>query len=235
MSSELSFTAGAVSATLVVKPSARARVMRLRVDPRTGTVSLTVPRGVSRRKALDWAAGKRAWVEAALAEMPATVALEPGAVVPLYDRPHLVDWSCERPRAVRLEDGRLIVGGPRESVGPRLQRWLKEHARATLDRETSEFAAKARVTVERVGVADPTSRWGSCSSSGTIRYSWRLILAPDWVRRATVAHEVAHRVHMNHGPDFHTLVAELLGEDPKPARDWLRRRGSALHRFGRGA
>ena len=87
--------------------------------------------------------------------------------------------------------------------------------------------------VERVGVGDPLSRWGSCSSSGAIRYSWRLILAPDFVRRATVAHEVAHRVHMNHGPAFHALVETLFEADPKPARLWLRREGARLHRFGR--
>jgi predicted metal-dependent hydrolase len=84
-----------------------------------------------------------------------------------------------------------------------------------------------------VGVGDTLSRWGSCSSSGAIRYSWRLILAPPEVRRATAAHEVAHRVHMNHSPAFHGLVAELFGADPKPQRDWLRREGAGLHRLGR--
>ena len=76
------------------------------------------------------------------------------------------------------------------------------------------------------------SRWGSCSAAGAIRYSWRLILAPEFVRRATVAHEVAHLVHLNHGPDFHALVERLLGADPRPARAWLKREGAALHRIG---
>lgn len=111
-------------------------------------------------------------------------------------------------------------------------RWLKAHARDLLGRETAEFAAKAGVAVARVGIGDPVSRWGSCSAGGAIRYSWRLILAPDFVRRATVAHEVAHRVHLNHGPAFHALVEELLGADPRPARAWLKREGAALHRIG---
>ena len=207
--------------------------MRLRVDPRTGSVVLTVPRGISRRKALAWAEGKRSWVESVLADVPEAVALAPGAVIPLYDRPHRIDWDERRPRTVAIGEGALTTGGPLESLEPRLLRWLKEHARQLLTAESLEFAAKAGVKVSRVGVGDPTSRWGSCSSSGAIRYSWRLILAPDWVRRATVAHEVAHRVHMNHGPAFHALLETLLGEDPAPARAWLRRRGAALHRFGR--
>ena len=124
------------------------------------------------------------------------------------------------------------MGGPIEGLEARLQRWLRSEALALLREETREFAGKAGVMAAKVGVGDPVSRWGSCSSAGTVRFSWRLILAPDFVRRATVAHEVAHLVHMDHGPDFHALVERLLGADPKPARLWLRREGAALHRIG---
>lgn len=209
--------------------------MRLRVDRRTGEVVLTIPRRVSRRKALEWAAGHREWIEARLAEVAPAVRLGPAAELPLYDRPHRIDWSPDRPRVPRLEAGRILVGGPLETLEPRLLRWLRRHALDLLSAETAEFAAKAGVTVRRVGIGDPLSRWGSCSASGGLRYSWRLILAPNGVRRATVAHEVAHRVHMDHGPDFHRLVERLLGADPRPARSWLRRHGPFLHRIGRTA
>ena len=207
--------------------------MRLKVDPRTGAVVLTIPRRVSQKKALAWAAGHRDWVEKVLADVPAPVRLGPGAEVPLYGIHHKVEWSEERPRTVRPEDRRLVVGGPCETVEARLLRGLKAEARAVLTRETHEYAGRAGVRVDRVGIGDPMSRWGSCSSSGSIRYSWRLILAPEEVRRATVAHEVAHRVHMNHGREFHALVKSLFGTDPTPARHWLRREGASLHRFGR--
>jgi hypothetical protein len=206
--------------------------MRLRVDRRTGEVVLTIPRRASRRRALAWADGHRDWIEAQLAQVAPAAPLVPDAIVPLYGRPHRIDWSEERPRTPRIEAGRLVAGGPEAGLQARLLRWLRGHARDVLAVETAEFAAKAGVRVTRVGVGDPLSRWGSCSASGGIRYSWRLILAPDWVRRATVAHEVAHRVHMNHGPDFHRLVERLLGSDPKPARLWLRRHGPVLHRIG---
>ena len=228
VSSELLF-----SAALTVRESPRARVMRLRVDPRTGSVVLTVPRRVSRKKALAWAAGHRHWVEAALAEVPPPVRIEPGATIPLYGRPHRIEWRPDLPRAVQVAEGVIRLGGPLENVAPRLLRWLKAEARDLLTRETREYAQKAQVSVSRVGVGDALSRWGSCSESGAIRYSWRLILAPDHVRRATVAHEVAHRVHMNHGRTFHALVKSLFGADPAPARHWLRREGAALHRIGR--
>jgi len=231
--SELRFEGGGISAALRIRPSARARALRLKVDTRTGDVLLTVPRRVSHRKALEWAAGHRPWVEAQLARIAPAATLMPGEIIPLYGVPHLIDWAAERPRLVQIEAGRILTGGPRDGVEARLLRWLRRHALEILERETGEYAALAEVSVGRVGVGDPGSRWGSCSASGGIRYSWRLILAPDWVRRATVAHEVAHRVHMNHGPDFHRLVEQLLGADPKPARQWLRDHGGALHRAAR--
>jgi len=219
-------------AKLTLKVSPRARRMRLHVDPRTRSVVLTMPRRMSQRRALAWAAGHRLWVEQALAAIPEPFPFAPGASVPLHGEPHRLDWDPARPRRIERGEGRLVAGGPAEGLERRLLRWLQAHARDLLGRETREYCTKAGVKASRIGVGDPVSRWGSCSASGTIRYSWRLILAPDFVRRATVAHEVAHLVHLNHGPDFHALVAELLEADPKPARAWLKTHGAALHRIG---
>jgi len=219
-------------APVLIRVSPRARRMRLRVDPRTRAVILTVPKRVSRRRALAWAEGHRDWIEAALADIPEPMPFEPGGMVPLEGVPHRLDWDPARPRRVERGEGRLLAGGPLDGFDRRLLRWFKAYALGLLDRETREFAARAGVMASRVAIGDPVSRWGSCSSRGAIRYSWRLILAPDFVRRATVAHEVAHLVHHNHGPDFHALVERLLGADPRPARAWLRREGAALHRIG---
>ena len=224
------FTLAGAPINLRVSP--RARRLRLHVDPRTRAVTLTVPKRTSRRSALAGAAGHRAWVEQALAAIPEAVPFAPDAPVPLYGLPHRLDWDPARPPRIERGEGRLVMGGPAEGLDRRLLRWLKAHALDLLGRETREFAVKAGVKVARIGVGDPVSRWGSCSGSGAIRYSWRLILAPDFVRRATVAHEVAHLVHLNHGRDFHALVADLLGADPRLARAWLKREGAALHRYG---
>lgn len=220
-------------APLTLKVSARARRLRLRLDPRTRTIQLTVPRRTSERRALAWAAGQSDWAEAALAATPSAIPLVSGAVLPLRGVPHRILWQAQLPRRPVAADGRIAVGGPAEMIEARLLRWLKAEALALLAAETRQFAAEAGVMPARIGVGDAVSRWGSCSASGAIRYSWRLLLAPDFVRRATVAHEVAHLVHLNHGRNFHALVERLLGADPKPARQWLRREGAALHRYGR--
>ena len=220
---------------VTIRVSPRARRMRLQVDPRSRVVLLTVPRRMSQRQALAWAAGHRDWLEAKLAEIPQGVPIAPGESIPVRGAPRLIDWDRSRPRRIALEPDRLVVGGPIEALEGRVRRWLKAEALALLDLETREIAGIAGVPVGRIGVGDPSSRWGSCSSSGTIRYSWRLIMAPDFVRRATVAHEVAHLVHLDHSPRFHALVEKLLGEDPGPARHWLRSEGAALHQIGRPA
>jgi predicted metal-dependent hydrolase len=220
-------------APLTLRLSRRARRLLLRVDRRSGGLTLTVPKGVSRRRALAWAAGHEDWARRALAALARRVELEAGGTVLLFGRPHLIDWAPGRARRIALEGDRIVCGGPEEGLEARLLRWLKALALEVLSVETREIAGAGGLKVGRVSVGDPRSRWGSCASSGNIRYSWRLILAPDFVRRATVAHEAAHLVHMDHSPRFHALAAELLGDDPRPAREWLRRDGAALHRIGR--
>lgn len=213
----------------------RARRARLSVDPASGAVRLTIPKRAPLAPALRWAEAHGDWIAEQRAKLPVPRPFIPGAVIPFGNDELTIDWTADAPRKI-IRDGDLLrCGGPVEGLSRRITAWLKREALATLTIETHAFAAQAGVAVERVAIGDPRGRWGSCSSSGTIRYSWRLILMPDRIRRATVAHEVAHRVHMNHGPDFHALVAMLVGRDAETARAWLRRHGAALHWFGRAS
>jgi predicted metal-dependent hydrolase len=214
---------------------AAARRMRLGVDPRNGRIRLTLPRRASLPAALEWAAGQRGWIEIQLAKLATPQPIVPGMVVNLAGEALVLDWKVSRPRTIRKVGGALVAGGPLDGLPARLLRFLKRHALDVLASETAETARKSQISVARVGIGDAGTRWGSCSANGDIRYSWRLILAPTDVRRATVAHEVAHRVHMNHGPAFHALVKELYGADPSPARHWLKANGAALHWFGRAS
>jgi predicted metal-dependent hydrolase len=145
----------------------------------------------------------------------------------------LLEWHDSLPRTPRLTDTVLCCGGPSSSFPARIERFLRSLARETLGAETTAAAATAGVSVRSVAVGDASSRWGSCSASGSIRYSWRLILAPPHLLRWVVAHEVAHRRHMNHGPLFRALEAELFGGDVGAARSELRALGPRLKRVGR--
>ena len=218
--------------TLQVTRHAGARVMRLRVDPRDGAVRLTLPRRASLRQAYAWVETQRAWVEAQLANVVAGVRLAPGMMLEVAGEP--LTLVADSGLGTRRVGDTLCIGRDPDLFQARVLRWLKAEARRVLDAETRELGIRAGVTIGRVTVGDPRSRWGSCSSNGDIRYSWRLILAPSYVRRSTVAHEVAHRVHMNHGPGFKRLERELLGESPAAARAWLRANGARLYGYGRG-
>lgn len=213
--------------------SGRARSMRLSIDQRTHGVRLTLPARAPLAPALAWAETRRGWAESQLARLPAPQPVVAQMTVMLGGEAVSLDWNAAYPRAPRRIGDTLRIGGPEDTLPARLLRYLKEEAKRILSAETRALAAEAGISVATVGVGDPVSRWGSCSASGAVRYSWRLILAPAFVRQAIIAHEVAHRVHMNHGPAFHRLAAELTEGDPKHAHLWLKRHGSSLHMFGR--
>lgn len=232
---ELVFEAGGRSRPLIVRRMAQARRMRLSVDPRDGGVRLVIPSRASLRAALKWVESKRDWIEAALDALPDARPIADGMTIEVAGESLRIELSAaaDRGRIVRRVAGRLIVPQPADLLAARVTRWLRKQALDRLETETMRFAALAGVTIGRVSVGDPRARWGSCSANGDIRYSWRLILAPPAVLEATVAHEVAHRLHMDHSREFHAAVERLLGRDPLPERNWLREHGRHLYWLGR--
>ncbi|NUT01459.1 MAG: DUF45 domain-containing protein [Sphingomonas sp.] len=210
-----------------------ARRLRLRLDEKAGVLKLTGPLRMNRKAALDWAAEQREWVAAQIGAMLPPEPFVAGAVIPVEGRDVVLRWSATAPRTPRLEREVLSCGGPPEGFARRIESFLKQRARDTLSLETAEAATRAGVTLKTVSVGDADTRWGSCSSSGRIRYSWRLILAPPDARRYVVAHEVAHLVHMDHGRAFKALERKLFDGDADAARLLLRRVGSRLKRIGR--
>ena len=221
-----------VAVPVRVRRSARARSYRLTLDSKDGGLRLSLPTRANLKRALGWAQDHAEWVQKQMAIRPDGVALADGALFALEGHEIQIVWQSGATRRIRLEEGQLIVGGSAESVEQRVLRWLKVHAKTVLEAETRTLAAAHGLTVASVGVGDTRSRWGSCTSNGAIRYSWRLILAPVFVRRSTVAHELAHLIHMDHSPAFHAAHARILGSDPKPARAWLKAHGVGLHRIG---
>ena len=233
-SSEAPFLHEELPLPIVIRGVRGAKRMRLRLDERRGLLKLTGPLRMNRKAALEWAAQQREWVEAQVGTMLPNEPFEPGARIPIEGEEVELAWDQRHARTPRMEGARLICGGTQEGFARRIELFLKRRARDTLSRETLEIAGRAAVTVRSVTVGDADTRWGSCSSAGRIRYSWRLILAPPDARRYVVAHEVAHMRHMNHGPQFKALERELFGRDAEAARLLLRRVGSRLKRIGRG-
>jgi predicted metal-dependent hydrolase len=211
-----------------------ARRLRLRFDETAGVLKLTCPWRTSRRSALAWALDQRDWIDTQLARAEPGEPFVPGAVIPLEGADVRIVWREDWPRTPTLIDGELRCGGPEAAVPRRIEALLRRRARDTMSLDIAEYSATAAVTPRSVTIGDAATRWGSCSSQGRIRMSWRLIFAPPEVRRYVAAHEVAHLVHLNHGPDFKALEARLFGPGLSSAKATLRRIGPRLRRVGRG-
>lgn len=217
-----------------IRPLRSARRLRLRFDEVSGTLKLTCPARTSRRAALAWALDQRDWIEAQLSRALPAEPFAPGALIPIEGMEISLVWAQAMPRLARLVGQELHCGGPESGLARRVETFLKRRALETMSREVAEFALAAGVRAASVSVGNAGTRWGSCSSQGRIRLSWRLILASPEVRRYVVAHEVAHLKHLNHGPEFKALEARLFGPGLSTAKAALRRVGPRLRRVGRG-
>ena len=218
---------------ITIRPIRRARRMRLRFDEAEGRLTLTCPWRTSRRTALKWALEQAAWIDAQIERTGPGRPFAPGASIPIEGEERKIRWGPKEKRRVLLDESSLHCGGPEAGLARRIETFLKSHALEVMSREVAEYAALAGVSARSVRVSDPKSRWGSCSSDGRIRLSWRLILAPPAVRRFVVAHEVAHLRHLDHSPAFKALEAELVGTGVAEARAALGRLGPGLRRVGR--
>lgn len=225
-------TALDLGAPVAIRVNPRARRLFLRIDATVRQVELVLPRGVAAEHGIRFLDTQRGWIAARLAALPQPVPFSEGAVVPVLGAPHVIR-RAESPLGppVAIGDGEIRVRGDPAHLARRVRDHLVRLARQELGRRAREVAAQIGKPVARITVRDTKSRWGSCSSSGALSFSWRLVLAPEAIVDYVVAHEVAHLVEMNHGPRFWRLVRTLNG-DAAASRAWLKRHRSRLFSYG---
>jgi len=221
---------------VVVRRLAQARRYTLRVKAATREAVLTMPPRGSLATAKDFADRHGGWLAARFQKLPPTVALAPGALVPLRGIDHRIDHRPDAKGGAWTERGAdgapvIAVAGDAEFVARRLRDFLKREARRDIDEAARRHAGRLNVTIKRIAIKDTASRWGSCAADGSLSFSWRMILAPPFVLDYLAAHEVAHRVEMNHSPRYWRVVASIF-PDYERAEAWLKRHGSGLHRWG---
>jgi len=212
-----------------IRRHATARRMTLRIAPDGEAVAITIPRWGREREAMRFATDRRDWIARQLAARPEPLVLRDGAWLPFRGEELLVDHDRARPRRIALDGTRLVVGGPDENLGRRIERWLRARMLDLLAGDVPYFCAAAGIDPVPFRLTSARRRWGSCSSGGTLRINWRLVMAPDFVRRAVVAHEVAHLVHFDHSPAFRALCDSLAPGLQEPSDRWLKAQGRSLY------
>lgn len=220
---------GERSLPLVVRRLPQARRLTLRLAPDGSEVRVSMPRWGRTAEALAFARSRADWLARQLAVLPGVEAPGPGGALPYRGIVLAIDHSASAPRKpVACEDA-IRIGGPPEALTGRLKRWLERQARDLLAGDLEHYCTLANRPVPKLALSSAQRRWGSCAANGTVRINWRLIMAPDMVRRSVVAHEVAHLVHFDHSPRFHALLSEIYEADIAEANAWLKREGRKLY------
>ncbi|MDQ0503536.1 M48 family metallopeptidase [Xanthobacter agilis] len=219
-----------------VRRHPQARRLTLRVRSATRDVTVTAPPHVTLAAAGDFVRRHREWIRVRLGRLPDVVRFEDGALVPLRGEPHRVIHVPQERGTLRTGTDAtgapaLHVAGAAPHVARRVVDHMKREARRDLTAAVRRHALALGVEVGRITLRDTSSRWGSCSARGDLSFSWRLIMAPPFVLDYLAAHEVAHRLELNHGPRFWAAV-ERIFPARREAESWLRHHGASLHRYG---
>lgn len=218
-------------AVLELRETPRTQRMTLRVDAARGLIQVVVPKGLPEAEIRRFVTRHDGWVRTRMAAIPPALPFADGAVVPVRGVDHVIRHVPDLIGGTRAADGEILVGGGIEHLPRRVRDWLTAEARRELGARARAKAAILGVRVVAVTVRDPRSRWGSCSSTGRLSFSWRLILTPDAVIDYVVSHEVAHLKELNHSPRFWTQCSRLAGDITGP-RAWLKSHGPRLLRYG---
>lgn len=203
--------------------------LRPRVAPRR-EVCVSKPWLVSERAAINFLLSKQKWLECVFQKCPVKVVLQPGDKIEFLGRcVQLVYNPNMRSNKFSADDSQLVIGGASDMFERRVRDVIKAEFLSAVKNiirgVPSEFWPR------RIALRDTISRWGSCSTTGTMSFSWRLAFAPVDVMRYVVMHELAHVKHMNHSPEFWMTVRELYGPGVERAKRWLKQNGGQLHQW----
>jgi predicted metal-dependent hydrolase len=223
-----------ISPRLKLSISERAKRMALRLDPRSRTVHLVVPKRANLRTAYLFAEQNKEWIREKLRDLPRQVPFKDGEILPIFgrDRTIIVLYNpALKSTEIVLKKDELLVMTNKADPSVRIRRFLQDLAREKLTELSLEKAALLRRRLVDVQVKDTRSRWGSCTEDGRISYSWRLIFAPAKALDYVVAHECSHLVHMDHSENFWRLC-EKTSRAYEEGKDWMQKNAHSLMRFG---
>ncbi len=221
---------------VALRHNPKARRMILRVEGGRSAddpdkVAVTMPKRASVREALQFVESKAGWIEDSLANLPQRIPITDGVIIPFLGVDVQIRHHPDARRGVWRDETGIHASGDLEFLPRRVTDWIKREARREITLRVADKTERLGHKAGRISIRDTRSRWGSCASNGNLSFSWRLILAPEFVFDYVIAHEVSHIVEHNHGKNFWRLV-DRLTSDMAGAKRWLHHNGERLHRYG---
>ncbi len=219
-----------------VEITVRRGLRNITIRPHAGEnrhIGISRPWLASNSAAMKFVEQKRRWLERFFRNAPQKQHLKSGDKVEFLDKMVMVvyDGTLRANKFVLNSNGTytLFVGGDERMLESRVRNFIK----AELLKEIKNLIRRVPRDFwpRRICLRDTSSRWGSCSTTGTMSFSWRLAFAPYDVMRYVVMHELSHVKHMDHSPAFWTQVKELYGFGVERAKRWLTLNGAKLHEY----
>ena len=186
------------------KSHAQSRSLKLRFCLQRHQFIVTTPPRIRKKDVDAFLHQHTDWMEKQLAKHEKSDDFKIGDTVNLFGDTYGIAHDPLRKTGIFESEDAILIGG-RHVSSEDLQKlfipWMKKKSHGFFIDRAQEYASQLGVTFNRVSVRDTTSRWGSCSTRGTLSFSWRLILAPLSVADYIAVHEVCHLKEMNHSPD----------------------------------
>ena len=208
----------------------RQRTLRLKINPKTGQPQISIPWLCPIFMAKSFVQKHLIWIKKNIEQTPQKKTFAPQMKISLLGRELTLIHAPTSKRGTHIEGETLIVGGEIDFFHRRVKDFIKTELKNYIADKARTFAATQNKKVKSVTVRDTFSRWGSCSSTGGLSFSWRLALAPTFVLDYVIAHEVAHLAHMNHSVFFWQTVKQMYPQTTH-AKRWLTENGKNLNAF----
>jgi predicted metal-dependent hydrolase len=194
---------------------------------RDGKVIVRAPLKASEALIRQFVESKSVWIaekKAQAAKQPPKMARKfaAGEKFPFLGQEYVLSSVEGQKAALKFENGFFLNQKNIPNAQLVFEKWYKAAALKVLTERTQLYAAKFGLRYAKIRITSARTRWGSCSSQGTLSYTWRLVMAPLEVVDYVVIHELAHLTVKNHSPVFWAAVAKML-PDYKLRKAWLRK------------
>ena len=214
---------------VVINRKKNIRRLSLKVCRITANISINAPSFLSEIEICKFYNLNRSWIHNQIKQCAISKVVKDGLSIPvegiLYEI--VVKKSCFK---IKFHEKQIFIPSNISNIGKEVQSFLQEYCRSIMTPILLKKSNLIRQKIKKISFKDTKSRWGSCSSAGSIMLNWRLIMAPPSVYNYVICHELAHLVHMNHGPLFWKLVQELSPNYSKD-KEWLKKNGREIRRY----